>query len=49
VSRYLWDWVRTIKDLHRPESIVVYISGCKPQPHKPVLWDWVRLKVYFLL
>jgi len=22
----------------RDESLSLYISGCKPQPHEPVLW-----------
>jgi len=33
----------------RDENISLYISGCKPQPHEPVLWGWVRLKVHFVI
>ena len=33
----------------RDYSLSLYISGCKPQPHEPVLWGWVRLKVHFLI
>jgi len=33
----------------RDYSLSLYISGCKPQPHEPVLWGWVRLKVHFVI
>jgi len=33
----------------RDEDISLYITRCKPQPHEPVLWGWVRLKVYFVI
>jgi len=34
--------------LTRNKNISLYISGCKPQPHEPVSWGWVRLKVHFI-
>jgi len=33
----------------RDYSLLLYISGCKPQSYEPVLWDWVRLKVHFVI
>jgi len=33
----------------RDEDNSLYISGCKPDLHEPVLWGWVRLKVHFVI
>ena len=46
---YVWIYIVGDPISTRDENISLYISGWKPHLIKPVLWNWVRLKIHFVI